>query len=130
VTVQFRILSGKKAGVLWIARHFPVRVGRAAGTDLQLEEDGVWGEHFQLDFRSGVGFVLTTAGEALTSVNGEPCQESVLRNGDIIEAGAAKLQFWLAEVRSRGLRAREAATWVGIVAVFLVQISLLYWLLS
>jgi hypothetical protein len=128
--VQFRILSGKKAGVQWMARRFPVRVGRAPGADLRLEDDGVWDEHFQLAFRSGEGFVLTTTGEALTSVNGEPCRECLLRNGDVIEAGGAKLQFWLAEARSRGLRAREAATWAGIVAVFLVQIGLLYWLLS
>jgi pSer/pThr/pTyr-binding forkhead associated (FHA) protein len=128
--VQFRILSGKKAGVQWVARRFPVRVGRALGADLQLEEDGVWDEHFQLAFRSGEGFVMTATGEALTSVNGEPCHESLLRNGDIIEAGGAKLQFWLAEARSRGLRAREVMTWAGIAAVFLVQIGLLYWLLS
>jgi hypothetical protein len=128
--VQFRILSGKKAGVEWIARRFPVRVGRATGADLQLEEDGVWDEHFQLSFRSGEGFVITTAGEALTSVNGESCRECLLRNGDIIEAGGAKLQFWLTEAPSRGLRAREAVTWAGIAAVFLVQIGLLYWLLS
>jgi hypothetical protein len=127
--VQFRILSGKKAGVQWTARRFPVRVGRAAGTDLQLEDDGVWDEHFQLAFRSDVGFELTTTGEALTSLNGEPCRESVLRNGDIIEVGGAKLQFWLTEARSRGLRVREATTWAGIVAVFLAQIGLLYWLL-
>jgi len=128
--VQFSILSGKKAGAQWMARRFPVRVGRAVGTDLQLEDDGVWDEHFQLAFRSGEGFVLTTTGQALTSINGEPCQKSVLRNGDVIDAGAAKLQFWLAEARSRGLRFREAATWAGIAAVFLAQIGLLYWLLS
>ena len=128
--VQFRILSGKKAGIQWMARRFPVRVGRAPSTDLQLEEDGVWDEHFQLALRAGEGFVLTTIGEALTSINGEPCRESLLRNGDVIEAGAAKLQFWLAEARSRGLRFRETATWAGITAVFLAQIGLLYWLLS
>ena len=128
--VQFRILTGKKAGVQWTARRFPVRVGRAPGADLQLEDDGVWDEHFQLAFRSGEGFVLTTSGEALTSVNGETSPECLLRNGDIIEAGGAKLQFWLAEARSRGLRAREAATWAGIAAVFLAQIGILYWLLS
>lgn len=128
--VQFRILSGKKAGVLWIARRFPVRMGRAPGMDLQLEEEGVWDEHFRLSFKPNEGFVLSTIGEALTSVNGEPVQEVLLRNGDVVDAGAVKLQFWLAEARMRALRVREAATWAGIAAVFLAQIGLLYWLLS
>jgi hypothetical protein len=128
--VQFRILSGKKAGVLWIARRFPVRVGRAPGLDLQLEEEGVWDEHFRIELKGSKGFVLATTGEALTSVNGEPAREALLRNGDMVEAGAVKLQFWLAEARAGGLRTREVATWAGIVAVFLAQIGLLYWLLS
>ena len=128
--VLFRLVSGKKAGVLWIARRFPVRVGRAPGLDLQFEEEGVWDEHFRVDFKGNEGFVLSTTGEALTSINGEPAREALLRNGDIVEAGAVKLQFWLAEARAGGLRAREVATWAGIVAVFLAQIGLLYWLLS
>lgn len=128
--VQFRILSGKKAGVLWIARRFPVRLGRAPGMELQLEQEGVWDEHLRVSFRPNEGFVLSTVGEALTNVNGEPVQEVLLRNGDIIDAGAAKLQFWLADARVSALRLRETATWAGIAAVFLAQIGLLYWLLS
>ena len=49
--VQLKILSGKKAGTAWVARRFPVRIGRSAGADLQLEESGVWDEHLQLDFK-------------------------------------------------------------------------------
>ena len=54
--VQLQILSGKQAGALWVARRFPVHVGRAADNDLQLEEDGVWDEHLQLDFDPAEGF--------------------------------------------------------------------------
>ena len=43
--VQLNILSGKKAGTRTVARHFPFRIGRAAGNELQLEDDGVWDQH-------------------------------------------------------------------------------------
>ncbi len=126
--VQLRILSGKKAGSVWTARHFPVRIGRASNAHLRLEEDGVWDRHLLLQFRRPDGFVLTTESEALAAVNGDPVHEAVLRNGDIIELGALKLQFWLSETRQFGLGFREALVWVGITAVCLGQAGLIFWL--
>ena len=82
--VQLKILSGKKAGTAWVARRFPVRIGRSAGADLQLEESGVWDEHLQLDFQHGEGIVLSAQPNALVTVNGQAVQQTVLRNGDAI----------------------------------------------
>ena len=128
--IQLKILSGKKAGTVWTARRFPVRIGRAANAELRVEEDGVWERHLVLQLRRADGFILTTEPDALATVNGEPIQEAVLRNGDSIEAGALRLQFWLSETRQFGLGLREALTWVGIVLVCLVQVALIYWLLK
>ena len=127
--VQLKILSGKKAGAVWTARRFPVRIGRAANAELRVEEDGIWERHLVLELRRAEGFVLTTEPDALATVNGEPIQEAILRNGDSIEAGALRLQFWLSETRQFGLGLRETLTWVGIVLVCLVQVALIYWLL-
>jgi pSer/pThr/pTyr-binding forkhead associated (FHA) protein len=127
--VQLKILSGKKAGATWVARRFPVRIGRSAAADLCLEEDGVWEQHLLLQRKPAEGWVLTAQGEALASVNGLSVREAVLRNGDKIQIGAAELQFWLAEARQRALGLREALTWGAIGAVCLSQIALLYWLL-
>lgn len=126
--VQLRILSGKKTGTVWTARHFPVRIGRASNANLRLEEDGVWERHLLLQFRRADGFVLTAESEALAAVNGHAIREAVLRNGDIIELGALKLQFWLSETRQFGLGFREALVWVGIIVVCLGQAGLIYWL--
>ena len=71
--VQFKILSGQKAGVSWIARRFPVRIGRGVGTDLQLVEPGVWDQHLRLDFDPTKGFVLQAQADARVQINGEPC---------------------------------------------------------
>ncbi len=127
--VQLRILSGKKAGTAWVTRRFPVRVGRAASADLQLEEDGVWDQHFQIQLSRTEGFLLHARSEAPALVNGHPTEQAVLRNGDIIELGAVKLQFWLGENSQAGLALREWLTWMGIAAVALGQAGLIYWLL-
>ena len=127
--VQLKILSGKKAGLVWSARRFPVRIGRGAGTDLRLEEEGVWDQHLRLDFRPADGFFLDVQPDALARLNGEPVQHAHLRNGDEIALGSLKLQFWLGETRQAGLRLREGLTWAGIAAVSLGQIALIYWLL-
>ena len=127
--IQLKILSGKKAGAGWVARRFPVRIGRGGSADLQLEADGIWDEHLELQFQPGEGFVLQTHPNALTSVNGQPVERALLRNGDLIELGAAKLQFWLADTRQRGLKAREWLVWIGITLIALAQVTLIYWLL-
>jgi len=124
--VQLRILSGKKAGAIWVARRFPVRVGRSAACDLQFEEHGGWDEHFQIALNPAAGFVLETQPDALVTANGLPVQRSVLRNGDTIEMGALKMQFWLGEARRRGLRLSEWLVWMTIAAVSLGQIALAY----
>jgi pSer/pThr/pTyr-binding forkhead associated (FHA) protein len=127
--VQLKVLSGKKAGAIWVARRFPVRIGRSAAADLQLEEDGVWDQHLQLDFNPAEGIVLSARQNALAAVNGQPVHRTVLRNGDAIEVGSQRLQFWLSETQQGGLSFREGLTWAGIAAISFGQVGLIYWLL-
>ena len=128
--VQIKILSGKKAGSSWETRHFPVGIGRSANSNLQLEEPGVWDEHLKISLESAEGFVVETYANALASINGQSIQRAVLRNGDVIEIGSVKLQFWLSEARQRGQTVREAFVWSVISFVCLGQIALVYWLLT
>jgi pSer/pThr/pTyr-binding forkhead associated (FHA) protein len=127
--VQFNILSGKKAGAQSTARRFPFRIGRAPGNELQLDDDGIWNLHLTLEFNRQKGFTLATAPNALVTINGGPVQTAVLRNGDIITLGSAKLQFWLAAARQRSLLLREAFVWVLLAAVTAAQFALIYWLI-
>ena len=129
--VQIRILSGQKAGTFSVARRFPVRIGRSPQCDVQLDDPGVWDEHLNLDLRRREGFLLTTQGDALATLNSQPLKEAaLLRNGDTIQIGAAKLQFWLAEPRQRGLALREWLTWIALGAISLSQIALIYFVLN
>jgi predicted component of type VI protein secretion system len=128
--IQLQILSGQQAGVFWNARRFPVHVGRGARCDLQLEDDGVWDNHFELALNRAEGFTLTTHPGAIVTVNHAPVQTARLRNGDIITAGSAKLCFRMGENRQRGLRLRECFVWTLIVGVCLSQVALIYWLIQ
>jgi hypothetical protein len=123
--VQLRILSGQMAGDLQFVRHFPFRIGRAAGDDLRLDGDGVWDSHLTLDFQKNEGFFLQTAPDAFAAVNEQPQTATRLRNGDIISFGSAKIQFWLAAPRQRGLRLRELSVWLIVAAVTLLQLALM-----
>ena len=127
--VQLAILSGKTAGATWAARRFPVRVGRAQNCDLQLQEQGVWDRHFNIELDPAIGFVLSASPEALVVANNQPVRRAVLRNGDVIEIGAVKLQFWLGEARRRGLGIREVLFWTLLAAITAGQIALIYWLI-
>ena len=128
--VQLKILSGKKAGSSWDARHFPVSIGRSANSALQLEEPGVWEDHLKISLDPAEGFVVETHANALASINGQPIQRAVLRNGDMIEIASVKLRFWLSEAPQRGQGIREAFVWATIALVCFAQIALVYWLLN
>jgi pSer/pThr/pTyr-binding forkhead associated (FHA) protein len=128
--IQLDVLSGKKAGSRTVVRRFPFRVGRAAGNDLQLDDDGVWNQHLTLGFQRNENFTLAVAPDALATVNNEPVQTTPLRNGDVISFGSVKIQFWLAAARQRGLRLRESFVWTLIAAVTAAQLVLIYWLLG
>lgn len=127
--IQLNILSGKKAGAQTVARRFPFHIGRATGNELQLDDDGVWDRHLTLEFQREAGFTLTTASNALVSVNSRSVQTSLLRNGDLITLGSVRLQFWLGAARQQGLRAGELFVWTLVFAVTLAQLSLIYWLI-
>ena len=128
--VQLRILSSPKAGELQNVRRFPFHIGRAPDNDLVLDGSGVWNYHFKVDFQPREGFTLQTFDEAYATINDQPQSAARLRNGDIISFGSAKIQFWLAPARQRGLRLRELLVWALLATVTAAQIALIGWLVE
>jgi hypothetical protein len=125
---QFEILSGKQAGGLWLARRFPVRLGRSAGNDLRLEESGVYEEHAVFEMDGNRHLTLRVIEPALTAVNGQPTSEATLRNGDVLTLGSARLRLWLAPARQSHLRLGEFLLWGLWFGVAAAQLLLLRWL--
>lgn len=128
--IQLTVLNGKQAGSQWVARRFPVRLGRAPACEVCLEGDGVWDQHAQIILRRREGFILTVQEEAIAAVNGHPVRETLLRNGDEFDLGSAKLRFALSPTRQRGLRWRESLTWLALAALCVGQGALIYWLVG
>lgn len=125
---QFEILSGKQAGGFWLARRFPVRLGRSAGNDLRLEEPGVYEEHAVLDLDDHRRLTLRVEQAALAAVNGQPVTQTTLSNGDQLTVGSATLRLWLAPVRQSHLRLGELLLWTLWLAVGASQVCLMRWL--
>lgn len=128
--VRLEILSGKQAGFHTEARHFPFRVGRQADCQLQLDEDGVWAQHFEITSSRESGFKLVPQSGALVMINQQPVPEARLKSGDIITAGAVRLLFGLSATKQRGLRWREWLVWALVLGVTATQIALIIWLVS
>lgn len=127
--VQFKILTGRRAGAVCPVERFPARIGRSPGSEIVLEDAGVWEEHLTLTLDPESGFAVSLHQGAIATVNGQPFEGHRLRNGDVIELGATKIQFWIGTVRQTNLRWREWALWIGLAILFAVQLVML-WKLS
>lgn len=127
--VQLKILSGRNAGHIQGIREFPCVVGRAAQCDFRLEEAGIWDRHFQINFTRELNFAVVVLPDATLALNHAPVEQSVLKNGDLIDAGGVKLQFWITPTRQRSLFWREAGTWIALGILCAAQIALVYGLL-
>ena len=90
----------------------------------------MWLEHLEISLRHAEGIFAAVPPNVLASVNGTVIQETRLRNGDVLELGAARFLFGLASTRQRSLRWREALTWLALAALCLGQVALIYWLLG
>lgn len=128
--IQLQVLSGKQAGDRWIARRFPVRIGRDADNDLRLSDSGIWNRHCDVILDPELGCVLVAQPDALLTVNREPQQNTRLRNGDTIELGGVRLRFWLADPVLRSFHLNEWFVWLLIAGLALGQTAVAWWLIG
>jgi pSer/pThr/pTyr-binding forkhead associated (FHA) protein len=127
--VQLRIFTGQDRGALQSIKRLPCVIGRGPSVDLRLEQPGIWDRHLQLQLSQAEGITAEVLPGALATVNGGPLSRAVLHNGDLIQLGAVKLQFWLSETRQRSFRLRETLTWIALALLCVGQILLIYYLL-
>jgi pSer/pThr/pTyr-binding forkhead associated (FHA) protein len=127
--VQLNVLSGKQAGAVAVVHHFPFLVGRDPAAHLRLEEDGIWDRHLELDLQIPEGFLLKVHSRARATVNDQPVEKTLLRNGDLIAIGPVRIRFWLGKTRQSSLRTREFLTWAALAALCIGQVVLIYRLL-
>ncbi len=109
-----------------VARRFPFSVGRISSCELCLDDPGVWDKHFQINLNSADGFVLVAEPDSPVIVEGKTVEQTLLRNGDTIEIGLAKILFALSPVLQKSLALREWLTWIGLTVICLVEVALIY----
>ena len=127
--VQLNILSGEYKQQFVKSNTFPILIGRGENCELQLVDTGIWENHLELNLNEEQHFTIRTASDATAMVNGKPLKGvQLLRNGDLIEIGLVKIQFWLGTVQQKNLGIREAAVWALLLAVTMAEIYLLFWL--
>ena len=125
---QFEVLSGTTAGGTWLARRFPLNIGRSTTSDIRLEDPGVYEEHATLCLDDQRRLQLAVHEPALAALNGQPTTSAPLRNGDHLTLGSASLRIWLAPVRQAHLRWGEACLWALWIGAAGAQILLMRWL--
>jgi predicted component of type VI protein secretion system len=119
--IQLHLLNGATAGQRFESEKFPITVGRSADCSLALNEPGVFDRHFEIKF-SAEGFTLQPFPNAVVAVNGVRADAPLLlRNGDLLNAGYPKIQFWLGALKQRGLKIREGFAWLMIAAIIATQ---------
>lgn len=126
--ISFQVLQGKAAGLSYQTGRFPLIIGRAVNDGFRLTDSGVWDHHLKITF-TAEGYHYQASASALLLVNAERSGSGRLRNGDLLEVGGAKLQFWLAAAYQPGLALREAMTWLFLIGLVGLQVwILLKWL--
>ena len=123
--IEIEVIEASAVVLTSALQEFPAIIGRSPQADVSLTASGVWDQHLTIDLDRTQGFLLRTCDGALTSVNGQPCQETLLKNGDFIEIGGVKLRFWLRSAAQHGFRTRELLTWIALGLLALLQVVLM-----
>lgn len=128
--IQLRVLNGRRAGTEYLARDFPVTVGRASGNTVRLAEPGIWDQHLEIQLTETRSFLLSKHDEASATLNDEPLTDEArpVRNGDRIGLGELQLQFSLSPTSQRNPKILETFFWATLVLIALTQVVVIYFL--
>lgn len=120
--IRLSILTGKQAGTPVDVRRFPFLVGRSRQCHLSIEDDGLWRQHFRLEREAqGRIEILAEPEVGSVSVNGRPRERVVLRNGDVIAAGAFSARFGLSPLIQRPLAFHEPLVMALVLGLVMFQ---------
>lgn len=128
--VLLRFVSGRFQGRSESIRRFPAIIGRCVSSNLRIEENGVWDRHFEIDLKDTSEFRVRALANAKVYVNGDLAEESVLRVGDVVQAGSCKVEFSLDRTQPNPLGLRETLVYVAFGVLLLSQLSLVIWILK
>lgn len=127
--LQVQVLTGKQADQEFTVRRYPFTIGRNPTDTLRLQDAGVWGRHLKLRIADDDRIVIKVRPETTATAQHQSFDEKTLVNGDTVEFGAVKLKFWFSPTVQYRQQVREWLSWIGVAALVLVQLGLVYWLI-
>ena len=111
VTLQFEILEDGEAVEQFEFDRDVVKVGKLAGSHLQLEDASVSRIHAVIEERSDGSYTLIDLGSSEgTYVNGGEITKQELSDGDVLRFGDQKVRFHLTEGTRTGARSARSET--------------------
>ena len=119
------IVEGRQRGQRVDLNKYPFVIGSNSDAHLKLSEPGVWSNHLVVELADNKGPALRRLGDGTVSLNSDPVEVSVLRNGDLINIGAAVLRFGLSPAKRKPLTFLNSASWTAIIAIVVLEIVLL-----
>ena len=126
--VLIHILSGSRSGEKCAVGRFPCVIGRAADDQIRIPDPGVWDRHLELAISPSHQITFKANPHSFAVINGAARPEGSLMNGDLLELGAVRLRFWLADSTQCSFNAGELMIWLSIPAISLFQLALIRWL--
>jgi predicted component of type VI protein secretion system len=124
--LQLLVVEGNSSSAC-AATKFPFAIGRSPASGLRLESPGVWETHASIFIEKG-RFFVRPEGEGLLLVNDQRSNGQTLRMGDQLSIGATRVIVALAPALQARLAISEAAIWLSIGVVTVVQLLLLLWI--
>ena len=123
--LQLHVTDELGAVTCCIVEKFPFLIGRSPQADLRITFSGVWEEHASIRLAESEDgsqrFVIESVGQSILSINGEIASGQVLRVGDMLSLGAARLTVSLAPARQSKLAWHESTVWVLLSLVLLLE---------
>lgn len=122
--LEARLLTGSRTGTVIPITRFPFSFGRQ-GTDCVLTEPGVWDRHFTISLGPDRAFELVCAESAVVSSDLRMLTNLCLRNGEIVEAGAVRIEFRLSRTSPRPGGLASGILWGSLGLVVLTELALM-----
>src|SRR5579872_1995592 len=115
------VLAGESLGKMFRLERREVVIGRAAGTDVRLQDDGVSRRHARIVLLGGQLCIEDLESANGTLVNGERVRSALLRDGDKIQVGSTTiLKFTYSDELEESFREKmlDAALRDGLTGAF------------
>ncbi len=90
---SLKIISGPEEGSEFSFERVQITIGRTIDNDVVLPDPGISRQHFSIRDKGGAFIIKDLGSSNGTLLNGKKIEEEVIKTGDVITAGGARIRF-------------------------------------